>query len=85
VQADVDAIKHKLAVEIKGILHARQTHLRGKEYLVKYKVCHHKEVIWMKLVQLDHLLEMVNKFEQERGHELVVKKTWKKKTHLQAT
>jgi hypothetical protein len=46
-----------------GILHARQTHLKGKEDLVKYKGCHHKEAMWMKLVHLDHLFEMVNKFE----------------------
>ncbi len=70
MQSKVDAIKHKLAIEIKIILHARQAHLRGKEYLVKYKGYHHKEVIWMKHVQLYHLQEMVNKFEQERGHEL---------------
>jgi hypothetical protein len=33
----------------------------------------------MKPNHLDHLPEMVNKFEQEWGHELGVKKTWKKK------
>ncbi len=33
----------------------------------------------MELVQLGHLLEMVNKFEQERGHELGMKKIRKKK------
>jgi hypothetical protein len=39
--------------------------------------------MWMKLAHLDHLLEMVNKFKQEKGHELVgVKKTWKKKRPL---
>jgi len=38
----------------------------------------------MKPNHLDHLPKMVNKFEQERGHELGVNKTWKKKgTHLQ--
>jgi len=36
---------------------------------------HHKETMWMKSTHLDHLLEMVNKFEQERGHKLGVKKT----------
>jgi hypothetical protein len=46
-----------------GILHAKQTHLKGKEDLVKYKGCHHKEAMWMKLAHLDHLFEMVNKFE----------------------
>jgi hypothetical protein len=32
----VNAIKHKLTISIEGILHARQTHLKGKEYLVEY-------------------------------------------------
>jgi hypothetical protein len=35
--------------------------------------------MWMKLAFLDHLPKMVNKFDQERGHELGVQKTWKKK------
>jgi hypothetical protein len=79
VWSKVDVIEHKPIIEIKGILRARQTHLRSKEYLGKYKGYHHKEAIWMELVQLNHLLEMVNKFEQERAHELGMKKTWKKK------
>jgi hypothetical protein len=54
-------------------------HLWSKEYLVKYKGCHHKEAWWMKPTHLDHLPEMVNTFEQEWGHELGVKKTWKGK------
>ncbi len=33
----------------------------------------------MKLVHLDHLLEIVNKFEQEQGHEFGVKRAQKKK------
>jgi hypothetical protein len=33
----------------------------------------------MKPTHLDHLLDMVNKFKQERGHELGMKKTQKKK------
>ncbi len=33
----------------------------------------------MKLAHLDHLQAMVNKYEQERGHKLGVKKTLKKK------
>ncbi len=49
------------------------------EYLVKYKGCHHKEVVWMKLVHLDHLSDMVAKCEQERGHALGMKKIQKKK------
>jgi hypothetical protein len=28
---------------------------------------------------MDHLPKMVNKFEHEKGHELGVKRTWKKK------
>jgi hypothetical protein len=39
VELKVDAIGHKLAIEIKNIFCVRQTHLRGKEYLVKYKGC----------------------------------------------
>jgi hypothetical protein len=33
----------------------------------------------MKHAHLYHLPEMVNKFEQEQGHELGVKRIWKKK------
>ncbi len=76
VQPEVSAIEHRLVVKIKDILCARHTRFRGKEYLVKYKGCHHKDVVWMKLDHLDHLLKMVNKFEQKRGHELTrLKKT----------
>ncbi len=46
---------------------------------MKYKGCHHKESMGMKLVHLDHLPQMVNKFEQENGHKLGVKRTRKKK------
>ncbi len=59
----MDAIEHKLATKIKGILCARKTHLGSKEYLVKYKGYHHKEAIWMKLAHLYHLPKIVNKFE----------------------
>jgi len=38
VQPKGDAIEHRLAIKIKGIFHARQTHLRGKEYLVNIRV-----------------------------------------------
>ncbi len=55
VRLKVDAIEHMLVVEIKSILHVKQTCLKCKEYLVKYKGCHHKETIWMKLAHLDHL------------------------------
>jgi hypothetical protein len=52
-------------------------------YLVKYKGNHHKEVVWMKLAHVDHKLDMVAKFEQERGHEFGVKRIRKKiTTHL---
>jgi hypothetical protein len=54
VQLEMDAIKHRLALEIESIFPARQTHLRSNEYLVKYKGCHHKEVVWMKIVHLEH-------------------------------
>ncbi len=57
----------------------KQTCLKGKEYLVKYTSCHHKEAIWMKLAHLNHLPKMENKFEQEWGHELGVKRTQKQK------
>jgi hypothetical protein len=40
---DVKGIKHWLVVAIEGTLHKRQTCLEGKEYLVKYKGCYHKE------------------------------------------
>jgi hypothetical protein len=36
----------------------------------------------MKLAHLDHLLNMVSKFEQDRGHELGMKKTSPKKTQI---
>jgi hypothetical protein len=52
---------------------------------VKYKGCHRKEVVWMKLTHLNHLLKMVNKFEQEWGRELGVKRTWKNKKIPPAT
>jgi len=68
----VDAIKVKLVVEIEGIFHMRQTCLRSEKYLVKYKGYHHKETVWMKAAHLDHLLDMVAKFEQERGHKFGV-------------
>jgi hypothetical protein len=54
----VDAIKHRLVIEIKNIFRVKQTRLKGKEYLVKYK-----EAIWMKVTHFDHLQKMVNKFE----------------------
>jgi DNA-directed RNA polymerase subunit M/transcription elongation factor TFIIS len=54
----VNVIEHKLMAEIKNILHMRQTRLKGKESLVKYKSCHHKEVVWMQLAHLDHLPEI---------------------------
>jgi len=59
----VDAIEHKFVIEIKGIFCMKQTHLRNRECLVKYKGCHHKEAMWMKFTHLDHMLDMVAKFE----------------------
>jgi hypothetical protein len=52
---EVNAIEHRLVVEIEGIHRTRQTSLKGKEYLVKYKGWHHKEAVWMKPTHLDHL------------------------------
>jgi hypothetical protein len=75
VWSKVHAIEHRLVAEIKSILHTKQTCLKIEEYLVKCKCCHHKEIMWMKPIHLDHLLEMVNKFEQEKGHKLGVKRT----------
>jgi hypothetical protein len=71
----VYAIEHKLTIEIKGILCTKQMRLINKEYLVKYKGCHHKEIMWMKPIHLDHLSNIVAKFGQEGGHELGVKRT----------
>jgi hypothetical protein len=76
---EIDAIKHRLVTKIESIFCARQTCLRIKEYLVKYKSYHHKGILWMKLIHLDHLPKMVNKFKQEKGHKLVMKRTRKKK------
>jgi hypothetical protein len=70
----VDAIKHELVVEIKSIFHTWQTCLRDKKYLIKYKGYHHKEVVWIKLTHLDHMLNMVAKSKHGRGHKLGVKK-----------
>jgi hypothetical protein len=61
VQLEIDAIEHWLATKIEGILCARQTCFKVKEYLVKYKCYHHKEAMWMKPIHLDHLPKMVNK------------------------
>ncbi len=53
MQLNVDTIKHKFATKIEGMFCARQTHLKGKEYLVKYKGCYHKEATWIKLAHLN--------------------------------
>jgi hypothetical protein len=58
-----DLIKHKLTKEAKCILATRHTKCIGKQYLVKWKRCHLKESQWVKLGYLDHLLEMVDKFD----------------------
>jgi hypothetical protein len=75
----VDAIEHTLVAKIESIPHMRQTCLKGKEYLVKYKGCHHKKLVWMKPIHLNHLLEMVNKFGQKRGSYTYNEKKTKKK------
>jgi hypothetical protein len=41
----MDAIEHRLATKIKGIFHVRQMCLKGKEYLIKYKGCHHNKIV----------------------------------------
>lgn len=33
----------------------------------------------MKPIYLDHLPKMINKFKQDKGHELEVKRTWEEK------
>ncbi len=51
--------------------------------MVKYKGYHHKDVVWMKLVHLDHLLENGKQVSARKGHELArVKKIWKEKKPL---
>ncbi len=71
----MDTIEYKLVAKIEGIFHMRQTCFISEEYLVKYKGYHHKETMWMKHAHLDHLLDMVTKFEHERGHKFGVKRT----------
>jgi hypothetical protein len=68
-----------LVAKIKNMFCAKQTCFSSKEYLVKYKGCYHKEAIWMKPTNPDHVPKIVNKFEQERGHKLRVKNVQKKK------
>jgi hypothetical protein len=63
-------IEHKLMGEVECILTINHTKHIGKQYLVKWKGCHPKESQWMKLGHLDHLPEMVDEFEQTRGHEI---------------
>lgn len=71
----MDAIEHELAIEIKSIFCTRQTRIRDKEYLVKYKGYHHKEVVWIKPTHLDHMLNIMAKFKHGKGHKLGMKKT----------
>jgi hypothetical protein len=63
VQLEINVVKHRLAAKIENIFRARQTCLKCKEYLVKYKGCHQKEAMWMKPIHLYHLPKMINKFE----------------------
>jgi hypothetical protein len=54
VQQEVQyAIKHKFATKIESMFNAKQTHLKGKKYLVKHKGCHHKEATPMKFAHLN--------------------------------
>jgi len=48
---------------------------QGQKVSSQYKGYHHKKVVWIKLTHLDHMLNMVAKFEHGRGHKLRVKKT----------
>ncbi len=49
-------IEHRLATEIESIFCTKQTCFKGKEYLVKYTGCHHKEAIWMKFAHCEDFL-----------------------------
>ncbi len=71
-----DLIEHKLVGEVECILTTKQTRKIGKQYLVKWKGCHPKKFQWVKFAHLNHLPEMVKKFEHECGH-----KMWKRKAH----
>jgi hypothetical protein len=51
---------------------AKQTKRISKQYLVKWKGCHPKKSKWVKLVHLNHLPKMVEKFEQEHGQEMAI-------------
>jgi hypothetical protein len=48
----------------------KQTKHLGKQYSVKWKGYNQKEATWVRPSHWDHLLEMVDKFEWERKHEL---------------
>jgi len=76
-----DFIEHKFAREMECILVAKQTKWLSKQYWVKWKGCHPKELQWVKPVHLDHLPKMVKKFEQERGHKMGNRKTHKNKSN----
>jgi hypothetical protein len=69
---------------VECILIAKQTNRIGKQYLVKWKRCHPKKSKWVKPVHLDHLPKMVEKFEQEHGHELAIRKVHKDKFNILA-
>jgi hypothetical protein len=53
----------------------------GKQYLVKWERCQSKVSQWMKLIHLDHLPEMVEKFEKNYGHEMGNRKTHNEKSN----
>jgi hypothetical protein len=69
----------RLANKIDGIIWIWETCLQDKENLIKHNEFHPKEAVWVKPSHLDHLLDMVAKFKQERGHEFGVKRITKKK------
>jgi hypothetical protein len=72
-------MEHRITTKIECILSVKQTQRCGKQYFIKWKGCHPKESQWVSLSHLNHLLEMVEKFEMEKGHELGRKKSHKKK------
>jgi hypothetical protein len=49
--------------------------------MVKWKGCHSKKSKWVKPTHLNLLLEMIEKFEHERDHEMGNKKMRKKKSN----
>ncbi len=65
IESKHDFIEHKLVSEIECILGVRQTKQVDKQYLVNGNGATQRE--WVKQSHIDHLLEMVDKFELEKG------------------